>query len=159
MLKSSFYPRSNLCDHSLNFPVSCVQVLAEYVGGGDLGLHLLSGGLPLAQLREYTHQLVEALCYLHGKAVVHKDLRVSALRYDLKKSRRVAVVTRSHMNGLLPFKRTTILVPIAPFASLSRLGPWPWRDEGLWGHWIFELIRIFLILSRSKNALTVPHSL
>lgn len=53
-----------------------MQVLAEYVGGGDLGLHLRNGGLPLAQLREYTHQLVEALCYLHGKAVVHKDLRV-----------------------------------------------------------------------------------
>lgn len=57
---------------------SFVQVLAEYVGGGDLGLHLRNGGLPLAQLREYTRQLVEALCYLHGKAVVHKDLRVSA---------------------------------------------------------------------------------
>lgn len=52
----------------------------EYVGGGDLGLHLRNGGLPLAQLREYTHQLVEALCYLHGKAVVHKDLRVSAMQ-------------------------------------------------------------------------------
>ena len=54
--------------------------MAEYVGGGDLGLHLKNGGLPLTQLREYTHQLVEALCYLHGKAVVHKDLRVSAIR-------------------------------------------------------------------------------
>ena len=54
--------------------------MAEYVGGGDLGLHLRNGGLPLAQLREYTHQLVEALCYLHGKAVVHKDLRVSTIQ-------------------------------------------------------------------------------
>ena len=62
-----------------NFFISFVQVLAEYVGGGDLGLHLRNGGLPLAQLREYTRQVVEALCYLHGKAVVHKDLRVSAL--------------------------------------------------------------------------------
>ena len=31
----------------------------------------------MAQLREYTQQLVEALCYLHSRAVVHKDLRVS----------------------------------------------------------------------------------
>ena len=57
-----------------------MQVLVEYVGGGDLGLHLRSGGLPLAQLREYTQQLVEALCYLHGKSVVHKDLRVSVMQ-------------------------------------------------------------------------------
>lgn len=54
-----------------------LQVLVEYVGGGDLSLRLRSGGLPLEQLREYTQQLVEALTYLHGKAVVHKDLRVS----------------------------------------------------------------------------------
>lgn len=54
-----------------------LQVLVEYVGGGDLSLRLRSGGLPLEQLREYTQQLVEALAYLHGKAVVHKDLRVS----------------------------------------------------------------------------------
>ena len=49
----------------------------EYVGGGDLSLRLRNGGLPLEQLREYTQQLVEALAYLHGKHVVHKDLRVS----------------------------------------------------------------------------------
>ena len=49
----------------------------EYVGGGDLSLRLRDGGLPLEQLREYTQQLVEALAYLHGKHVVHKDLRVS----------------------------------------------------------------------------------
>ena len=33
--------------------------------------------MPVAQLREYTQQLVEALCYLHSGAVVHKDLKVS----------------------------------------------------------------------------------
>ena len=54
-----------------------LQVLSEYVGGGDLSLHLKKGGMPVAQLREYTQQLVEALCYLHSRAVVHKDLRVS----------------------------------------------------------------------------------
>ena len=51
--------------------------MSEYVGGGDLSLHLKKGGMPVAQLREYTQQLVEALCYLHSRAVVHKDLRVS----------------------------------------------------------------------------------
>ena len=51
--------------------------MSEYVGGGDLSLHLRKGGMPVAQLREYTQQLVEALCYLHSRAVVHKDLRVS----------------------------------------------------------------------------------
>ena len=53
-----------------------LKVLVEYVGGGDLILRLRSGGLPLQELREYTQQLVEALAYLHGKHVVHKDLRV-----------------------------------------------------------------------------------
>ena len=51
----------------------------EYVGGGDLSLRLRNGGLPLQELREYTQQLAEALAYLHGKHVVHKDLRVRAM--------------------------------------------------------------------------------
>ena len=54
-------------------------MLLEYVGGGDLSVHLRSGGLPLGQLHEYTQQLLEALCYLHGKSVVHKALRVGSL--------------------------------------------------------------------------------
>ncbi|XP_022808964.1 eIF-2-alpha kinase GCN2-like isoform X2 [Stylophora pistillata] len=59
------------------------QVLLEYVGGGNLlSLHLRKGGLPVAQLREYTQQLVEALYYLHSSAVVHKDLRLSSCRLD-----------------------------------------------------------------------------
>ncbi|CAH3159577.1 unnamed protein product [Pocillopora meandrina] len=63
-------------------PTVKVQVLSEYVGGGDLSLHLRKGGMPVAQLREYTQQLVEALCYLHSKSVVHKDLRLSSCRLD-----------------------------------------------------------------------------
>ena len=54
-----------------------LQVLVEYVGGGDLSLCLRSGGLQMEQLRGYTQQLVKALEYLHGKDVVHEDLRVS----------------------------------------------------------------------------------
>ncbi|PFX13713.1 Eukaryotic translation initiation factor 2-alpha kinase 4, partial [Stylophora pistillata] len=63
-------------------PTVKVQVLSEYVGGGDLSLYLRKGGLPVAQLREYTQQLLEALCYLHSRAVVHKDLRLSSCRLD-----------------------------------------------------------------------------
>ncbi|XP_022808965.1 eIF-2-alpha kinase GCN2-like isoform X3 [Stylophora pistillata] len=64
-------------------PTVKVQVLLEYVGGGNLlSLHLRKGGLPVAQLREYTQQLVEALYYLHSSAVVHKDLRLSSCRLD-----------------------------------------------------------------------------
>ena len=37
-----------------------------------------------------------------------------------------------------------ILIPIALFVSFSRQGLGT-RNEGLWGHGIFELIRIFLI--------------
>ncbi|XP_074628735.1 eIF-2-alpha kinase GCN2-like [Acropora palmata] len=63
-------------------PFVKVQVLVEYVGGGDLSLRLRSGGLPVRELREYTQQLVEAITYLHGKHVVHKDLRLTSCRFD-----------------------------------------------------------------------------
>ena len=62
------------------FVLFVCQVLVEYVGGGDLSLRLRSGGLPVQELREYTKQLVEAIAYLHGKHVVHKDLRVNSYK-------------------------------------------------------------------------------
>ena len=102
------------------------QVLVEYVGGGDLSLHLRSGGLPLEQLREYTQQLVEALAYLHGKAVVHKDLRVSVSRYDFavfkKQSRKRLLCVRSFikvslMKSVLNVLFTYYLNDICPLRS------------------------------------------
>ena len=43
-----------------------------------------------------------------------------------------------------PIRDLDILVPIALFASLSRRSL-DTRNEGLWGHRIFESVRIFLI--------------
>ena len=54
----------------------CVKVLMEFAGGGNMSMFLRPGGMPVAQLREYTQQLLESLWYLHGKSVVHKDLKV-----------------------------------------------------------------------------------
>ncbi|XP_048580135.1 eIF-2-alpha kinase GCN2-like isoform X3 [Nematostella vectensis] len=59
-----------------------LQVVMEYVGGGDLRMQLRNGGLPIDRIREYTCQLLEALWYLHGKSVVHKCLKLSSCRLD-----------------------------------------------------------------------------
>lgn len=67
-----------------------IQVLVEYIGGGDLSLRLRNGGLPLQELREYTQQLAEALAYLHGKHVVHKDLRLTSCLLDCDGNLRLA---------------------------------------------------------------------
>lgn len=71
-------------------PFVKVQVLVEYVGGGDLSLRLRGGGLPVQELREYTQQLVEAIAYLHGKHLVHKDLRLTSCRLDSDGNLRLA---------------------------------------------------------------------
>lgn len=38
---------------------------------------LIPSGLGVEIVRDYTQQLLEVLTYLHGKSIVHKDIRVS----------------------------------------------------------------------------------
>ena len=47
-------------------------------------------------------------------------------------------------------KSNHILVPIALFASLSG-GGLDTINEGLWGHWIFKLIRIYIGSLKTRN--------
>ena len=55
-----------------------LQILSEFISGGSLAGVLHSKmPLPMEQVRYYTAQLVNVLNYLHEKAVVHKNLRVS----------------------------------------------------------------------------------
>ena len=57
-----------------------IQLLLEYVGGGSLSEQLIENGpLPIEILRQYSIELLEVLSYLHGKAVVHKDLKASSV--------------------------------------------------------------------------------
>ena len=54
------------------------KVLQEFIHGHSLASSLEQCvPFPLEQVRRYTSQLLDALLYLHQKAVVHKDLRVS----------------------------------------------------------------------------------
>ena len=53
------------------------QLLMEFTGGQNLNIYLTRKTLSLDVLRCYTIEIVEALEYLHNKAVVHKNLRVS----------------------------------------------------------------------------------
>lgn len=46
------------------------------MGGGNLEGQLKPNGIPVDVLKLYTAQILEALRYLHGKSVVHKDLKV-----------------------------------------------------------------------------------
>ena len=49
----------------------------EYLGGQNLDIYLTRKTLSIDTLRAYTAEILEALDYLHSKAVVHKNLRVS----------------------------------------------------------------------------------
>ena len=49
----------------------------EYAGGQNLDIYLTRKTLSLDVLRSYTEELLDALEFLHNKAVVHKNLRVS----------------------------------------------------------------------------------
>jgi serine/threonine protein kinase len=54
-----------------------IYVLKEFAGGGNLEIHTKKHvPVPYDLLRFYTCELLEALTYLHNKAVTHKDLRV-----------------------------------------------------------------------------------
>ncbi|XP_031551320.1 eIF-2-alpha kinase GCN2-like [Actinia tenebrosa] len=63
-------------------PTVTVQLLEEYVGGGNLEMQLRPGGIPVDCIREYTFQLLDVLWYLHGKSVVHKNLKLSNCYLD-----------------------------------------------------------------------------
>ncbi|XP_071485628.1 eIF-2-alpha kinase GCN2-like [Diadema antillarum] len=68
-----------------------VQVLMEYVGGGNLAQRLEDSCLISVELiRKYAMDLLEALHYLHSRAVVHKHLRASQVYMDSLGSLRVA---------------------------------------------------------------------
>ena len=55
----------------------------DYVGGGSLSRCVAcTEPVLMPVLRHYTCQLLEALTYLHDKAVVHKDLRVYIFECD-----------------------------------------------------------------------------
>jgi serine/threonine protein kinase len=51
--------------------------LTEYVGGGSLLNELRAGGLAIEIVQGYSQQLLEVLEYLHGKSIVHKDIKVT----------------------------------------------------------------------------------
>eukprot|EP01062_Namystynia_karyoxenos_P058728 TRINITY_DN50210_c0_g1_i1.p1 TRINITY_DN50210_c0_g1~~TRINITY_DN50210_c0_g1_i1.p1 ORF type:complete len:800 (+),score=226.43 TRINITY_DN50210_c0_g1_i1:89-2401(+) len=53
-----------------------VDILMEYVSGGSLqGMLQEYGALPDEVAKCYTLQLVEAVCYLHGNDILHRDLK------------------------------------------------------------------------------------
>lgn len=51
--------------------------MTEYVGGGSLLNELRAGGLAIEIVQGYSQQLLEVLEYLHGKSIVHKDIKVT----------------------------------------------------------------------------------
>ncbi|XP_030854895.1 eIF-2-alpha kinase GCN2 isoform X1 [Strongylocentrotus purpuratus] len=68
-----------------------VQLLMEYVGGGNLSQKLENGSLTSFDLlREYAIDLLSGLQYLHSHAVVHKQLRASQVYVDCDGRLRVA---------------------------------------------------------------------
>ena len=53
----------------------------EFCGGGSLDTYLKNKTpVPLERLRQHIIEILEGLAYLHNKAVVHKDIRVSIYR-------------------------------------------------------------------------------
>eukprot|EP00057_Strongylocentrotus_purpuratus_P031627 XP_785160.3 PREDICTED: eukaryotic translation initiation factor 2-alpha kinase 4 [Strongylocentrotus purpuratus] len=68
-----------------------VQLLMEYVGGGNLSQKLENSSLTSFDLlREYAIDLLSGLQYLHSHAVVHKQLRASQVYVDCDGRLRVA---------------------------------------------------------------------
>ncbi|XP_055957482.1 eIF-2-alpha kinase GCN2-like isoform X1 [Patella vulgata] len=71
--------------------VITVHVLTEYSGGGCLDRYLKKKeALAIEKLKHYTKELLEALEYLHNKAVVHKNLRSSSVFEDANGKVRLA---------------------------------------------------------------------
>lgn len=54
--------------------------MTEFVAGSSLLKEIETGcGVPMATVRDYCQQLLDVLAYLHGKSIMHKDLKVFLL--------------------------------------------------------------------------------
>jgi len=64
-----------------------LMLVTEYCAGGEIFDHLVAHGRMSEQTaRDYFIQIVNAIEYLHGAGIVHRDLKAEnlLLSYDLK---------------------------------------------------------------------------
>ncbi|XP_047144382.1 mitogen-activated protein kinase kinase kinase 3 isoform X1 [Hydra vulgaris] len=66
---------------------SSMFIFMEYLPGGSMRDLVQSvGGLCEAQLRLYTHQILEGLSYLHKNLVIHRDIKGANILLDAKQT-------------------------------------------------------------------------
>ena len=69
--------------YSFDAQKKIVNIFQEWMSGGSVaGLLEMWGPFPIAQIRNYTRQILDGLSFLHSKEIVHRDIKGANLLVD-----------------------------------------------------------------------------
>lgn len=119
-------------------------VVMEWVEGGSLKERLREGPLPADQVVRAAEQTLDVLAHLHGKGIVHRDVKPSNLLFDRDGQVRLADLGLvRHLERSADLTRTGVTVGTPDYMSPEQLrgeAPSPAADLYALGVTLFELL-------------------
>ena len=169
-LEMKFPPREIEFLRFLNHPniatlYECVEtasttvMIEEYLSGGDLFSLISVRSLSEAEARSYTRDLVSAVDYLHGKGIIHHDLK---LENCVLSGMSVKVIDLGLSAFCKPGEKLSLFCGSPDYAApeLFRREPYLGPPVDVWalGVILYVLVTQFLPFSGVQNILAVAYS-
>jgi hypothetical protein len=121
-----------------------LAVTMEWVPGGTVAERLREGPLPVAEAARVAGEVLEALSYLHGQGVVHRDVKPSNILFDAAGGARLADFGLARPLGeAYDLTRTALSVGTPGYMSPEQIrgeAPAPATDLYGLGATLFEML-------------------